>query len=273
MTRLDPFETNMDAWREALNARISTLQLSAPQELRRQAGLLARTLIQIMPPSDAAKTRGNIEKHVKILAGYTAPGDIPDTDWDSPQRAGKSDHGDVIWNTFQPLALGGTAREMDVRGDSTEQLYQRLFSAERWSKHGRALVGHRGKQDVWIKHQLLIKKATLAAVVRKVKDHYGRLKAGFIPAWIQLGSPEGGQGAIPGYLSKHIRGARGTSYDELSVVDNPAFTLINFAKGCGAPQAGASLSRALAIRARAMMNDLRFHVKRIMSGEADEYAA
>jgi hypothetical protein len=100
-------------------------------------------------------------------------------------------------------------------------------------------------------------------VVTKVKQHVGRLKAGWLSSWRFAGAPEGNNGSVPQFVLQHERAARGYYIDGLGIPGGPSITLVNYAKGATAENCGYLVQRGVAIRAKAMIADLQLYVRGI----------
>jgi hypothetical protein len=253
-------QSNVLEFNEAMQKRVDKLGMAGEKVIKEQAGLLARTLIQLTPPSDVNQAKRRIEVTILRKVGLTRSGMVREEDFENRAYSSKQGDGDVLWQFSTPHMLSGTSREEDLRKLSVDQLYSRIVAAD-FNKAGMSRQGSRGKQAVRIKLQWLVKASTVHGVISKVKKHVGRLKAGWLPSWRILGAPEGGQGAVPTYILNHESKARGYYISNLGVKNHPSFTLVNHAQGATEENCGPTVRKALSMRAVAMMKDLALYIR------------
>jgi hypothetical protein len=97
------------------------------------------------------------------------------------------------------------------------------------------------------------------AYLKQVSARVGRLKAGWLPAWLAtLGA--GGQRMLAGWITRHQGQARGTVADRLTDPKRPWVSATNNAPG--AARFAPSVKKTLQIRARAMINDFKHQLRR-----------
>lgn len=250
-------ESNLAQWSEAMQKRISQLGLDAKTELEKQAGFLARELIDVSGPRSFSTASASIAKGVGTAFGQDGrDGFIV--------RGGKYGRGDVDWYSWDSENIRGIARDMDVRDKSEDELYALYKTLQgNQTRKGMLVVGRRGKQTVKIWQKFVVKKTVLKGLIKRIVGHLGRRQAGWLPAWRALGSPEGGGNPIPQRVLKHEAGARGYYLDELQTEDHPAFTLINNA--VGSSKLADKVNRALKNRVAKMMVDLRLRIQGVKS--------
>jgi hypothetical protein len=248
------FEQSLARWNQYIAAKAEMLHLPAPKVLEKEGGRLVQTLIKLSPPLNRA---GSMEKLGERAARtFHTLGEDKGHDFvalDSP----KAGRGDVRWYAFQDNAIFGVAKDADKTSATDEEIYK-LFLGTKLNEQGRIIAGQRGKQTIYIWQKVTTTAAQVKRLIARLKEHYGRLKAGFLPAWESLGSP-GGEYAPPGWVTKHQDGARGDKENRLKDRANPSFTIINFAKGATAIRGLAAA--AMKVRAQAMVNRMTFLLK------------
>lgn len=215
--------------------------------VREQCGQLTRTLINVTPPRNLAKTRAGIDKAVPAkfkLLNEDFSGHEPD--------AGTG----MTWYHWNKNFLYGMAPAQDKRKASVDDLYKLYF---RITKTGRLRADFRfarKHQRVLIWQKTVTKVSTGKKLATRLKGHIGRLKAGWLPSWDVL-KPAGRPPAA--YVTKHRDGARGAFIDGLGIPNQPTFTIIN--RGLGIRKAEGFLRMGLAIRIRAMGTDTRLYLR------------
>lgn len=250
------FGRAIQAYNGALRGMIAALGADAPKMVKRQAGLLDRTLINITPPTHPAQTKQKIETNISRKFAQV---DAPKREF-AGARGGKHGSGDVDWYAWTSSALYGIAKESDMRDASVEALKELSFKVKRG---GIIDAGQRGKQRVRIWKKIVTKSATVKKLVAYFSSHVGRLKAGWAVSWVHLGRP--GR-PIPKWVEEKIptseSGGYGFYVDGLGTPGNPTFAIGNRAKGVAElkKKSGALLDAALAIRIKAMAKDVQFGI-------------
>lgn len=225
--------------------------------IKRQAGLLARTLINLTPPRDRSKLGKKITERV-ISKFHVMGEDYSGHVWSAPDPAKQSKKfPDTTLYGFTPTAIYGVAKDVDLGDATPEHLYQ-LFWKRRLTRAGRAMVGRRGKQAIYVWQKITTKGSTVKALAKRLVNHIGRMKAGWSVSWEDCGSP--GR-ALPGWIAKHagkLNGARGYSVNGLGVPGEPNFTIANTAKGIDPSKAQGYITSAMKIRIKALEADAAF---------------
>lgn len=245
------FNQTMDFYREQM-------KLAPKACVKRQAGLLVRTLINITPPSNPNKTKERIAEKVggtfnTAKREYAAP------------EGGKQGHGQIRWYAWNSTSLYGVAKDVDFRSKSVDDLeaYWNL-KKKISSKGGLIIAGKRGNQTIKLRRKILADANRVKELIKRIQTHVGRLKAAWGVSWMQLGRPGGN---LPKYVADKIDGARSTRHgwyiDGLGIKDSPTFTIANRAAGVANLQkkSGELLRRALDIRSKAMESDIAFAVR------------
>lgn len=247
--------------------RMDKLEQAGAHVLREQVGLLCRTLINITPPTNRAKTAKKIDKSVgEVFNALKSEGTHNYGDARLRDIRTKSGYSDVWWYSFQPDAIFGVAKDKDYTDSSLEQLNQIYLSLKgKIGKGGRIIAGHRGKQRVIIWQKATTNEKKVEKLILKIKKRIGRLKAAWAVSWQDCGSPSGTLGPVQDWVMRHIQGAKqlGTGYsiDSLGTKGMPSFTIVNRAPGVSEIRKQGILDDALAIRAKAMAADLALYVR------------
>lgn len=242
-----------------VNALKLRLELGGKKQavVKRQFGLLMRTLINLSFPHDRKKSAERIDD--SVLKRFHEINEAQASKLYG--EASKAGHGDVIWTGASEFSLYGIAKDVDFREASVGQL-ESLYYGRGGSRGnrigGRAKFarGH-GKQDIYVWQKITTKAATVKALSSKFASHLGRLKAAWLPAWEASGSP--GR-SVPTWITKHQGGARGRVIDDLAS-ENPGMTAINRAKGVSSVTGLNQLSAAERIRAQAVVRDVQFAIQ------------
>lgn len=245
-------EADISAFNKKLKERFALLGGRKATIVKRQAGLLCRTLINITPPRDRKKTAEKITSQVNKRFQQMGSDNSGHVFSDpGPIKAGK---GSVRWYAFGPKSIYGIAKEVDFRDASPEQLYQ-LYFKRKLGGDGRFIAGKRGKQLVKIWQIITVKASTVKVLIDRLIGHIGRLAAGWTIGWDECGQP--GR-ALPRWIEKHAgksKGARGYAVNGLGIPNSPEFTIANTAEGASPAKMQYQLRAALQIRTKAMEND------------------
>ena len=261
------FNVQMQRLSDSLSTRFRTLGGNVKIVVKRQAGLLARTLINISPPANKEKSAKRIESRVYHAFEQMSDQSLATGD---PRKAGQ---GGVVWTGSHKFALYGIGRNVDFREASVETLEQ-LFLGRKTgnAKRAKFLRGH-GQQDVYINQQITTKKSTVKKLVAKMQKRLGKLKAAWMVSWEACGHP--GK-PIPQWIANHRPGARGDVVINLEAPGSPSITIVNSASGVSAMKKFGLLASALRIRADAVVKDIQFaiaHPKEWSEREARSEAA
>jgi hypothetical protein len=228
----------------AVEKKIRLTGLASLDCVRTEAGRLAETLVNISPPKSTGKARAQIK--AKVNSTFTALGAT-----NARMRPGGKE--DVIWYQFGHNFAWGVAKDKDLRDGDLGTLYKLYFETKVTGK-GRINVGQRGKQTFYLWQRWLTNPDMIAALIQKVQQHVGRLKASWLPSLDFLKSQgyRGGSYSPPGYVLAHRQGARGTFKNGLGVKGSPSFTLVSTATGAGSDRMKEMAKAAMTIRAEAI---------------------
>ena len=253
------FSDNFAHFNTQMARYVDDLGMAAPVVVWQQAGLLARTLIQLTPPRDPEKARDKVERDINGVFGQmTESFKNHGSNDDSPKHG----YGDVYWYHWDDQSLTGKKKLNDSTGADVESLRLLYYKMKSRPTTGNIqYVGTRGKQGVYIKEQFLVNPTTQHQLIRHLRENVGRLKAGWLPGWKAAGSPAGSAGAVPVFVTRHDTGARGYVVDGLGIKGCPAFTMANYAAGARASTLGRIMVSALNLRAKAMMADILLYVR------------
>ena len=251
-------QQSLQRWNSFIAGKIDFIHQAGPKVVRVEAGRLVQTLIKVTPPTEPAKTRDSIGG--KVDATFHVLGTENGRSWTEFDQGGKHGYGDVAWYAFQPNAIFGVAKDVDMTGASAAELYSVYQANRRQTKEGRIMAGKRGKQTVYIWRKITTLAKEVAVLKARLKKHVGRLKAGWLPTWKDLGRPQGTY-APPQWVTQHEAGALGYSINGLGDPRFPQFTLENHAKGAGSQKMNALVKTALDIRSKAMVQRMTFLVK------------
>lgn len=232
---------------------VDRVGMPAPFVVKDQAGKLLKTLIQITPPKDRAKTVESIERRIRSRFENAGRNN---THFAKTEPGGKAGKGDVRWYAWRSNALYGATREFDATQKTPDEIYKLSFKL---TNAGRFRAGKRGKQTVYISRKTLVTQKQLKAAIEIGKKHIFRLKAAWLPAWRKLGAPF----AVPQRIQKHEAGAKGYAVDGTGNKDFPTFSMANAGTGVQnlTRQQGYLLKRAFQIRAKAMAKDISLYIK------------
>jgi hypothetical protein len=103
-----------------------------------------------------------------------------------------------------------------------------------------------------ISQKILTTQKQQEALARRIKNHRGRLKAGWMTAVFSGQIHISGANMPPQWVTRHASGARGSHVNGLSNRNFPNFTIINSAKGIGHRAVSYFVNKAVQVRAKAM---------------------
>jgi hypothetical protein len=247
-------EKDIAAFNTQFKARMGLLKQRCPVIVKRQAGLLARTLINLTPPRNKAKLEKKIND--RVTSKFHTLGDDKTSQVYSDQGSEKAGHGSIKWYAFGHTGIYGIAKDADLTNASQDLLYKLLW--RKMTKSGRTVAGKRGKQTIYVWQKITTKAASVKQLADRIIGHIGRMKAGWTVGWEECGKP--GR-ALPKWVEKHAgkgKGARGYAVDGLGVPGAPQFIIANYAKGVNAAKAEDYMRAALRIRTQAMEKDTAF---------------
>lgn len=251
----------LQTWNRQITEKIEMTQLAGQDVVRKEGGRLVQTLIRFTPPRDRKASQDALEK--RVGSRFTAQDAAGVTSWHQLQHGGisggKHGEGEVRWYAWNAKALYGVAQDYDLTKATVDGL-RTVYYETRMTKEGRIVAGHRGKQTVYLWQRYIVKSATLNKLKARLKKHFGRLKAGWLVSWIELGRP-GGEYTPPGWVTAHEQGARGYCLNGLGDPRYPQLTLENHAKGAGSEQMRELVRDALVARNQAMVRRMAFLIK------------
>lgn len=250
-------EASLTRWNSFVAGKIDMTQLAGQGVTRKEAGRLVQTLIKITPPADR---KGSMDKlGAKVEGKFHSLGEESGHSFSEFSAGSKAGQGDVRWYAFQPNSIYGIKQDLDMSEASVEDLRDVYYKTQ-LNGDGRIVAGTRGRQTVYLWQKITTKAATVKKLAKRLKDHFGRLKAGWLPSWKDLGRP-GGTYSPPGWVTDHEDGARGYSINGLGDPRFPQFTLENHAKGAGTAKMNGLVRDALVIRSEAMVKRMSFLIK------------
>jgi hypothetical protein len=222
-------------------------------------------MIRLSFPKSPPKTKARIEKEVRAKFG-SLDRDISEQSHYRHKEGEIATGSDVEWYAWTPSGLYGVARERDFSGATVDEL-MKLNNSISINSTGREVVGQRGKQTVYLWQKIVTKKATVNALIVRLKKHVGRLKASFLPALrsVQARGYSGGQN-ISEQVAHNEAGARGSVNDQLDS-SQPSLEIKSWAVGCGSPGMQGIATTAMNIRTQACIKRmiiLQQHPERLM---------
>ena len=220
---------DLTAFNTGMARFVRTLGIEAPRVVKKEAGELLKELVMTTPIADSKKVESG------VMGKFNSISDSQNSS--SAGINGKpSKGGGVVWYAVGSRFLMGVAPEKDMRGATVQGLSSVL---NRITKGGKSLSysfkNRNSRQRVLISQTILTKQSTLRKLVAQIRSHRGRLKAGWLgspgQSWDIL-QPSGAN--LPGeVVMRHKAVARGYAQDELNVVNHPAFSIANTARGVG----------------------------------------
>jgi hypothetical protein len=241
---------------EGLSGLIAATRLNAKVVVAKETGELIKTLVRLSPPQDPDRTRELISQ--KINKKFYTMG--KDNDFSNLEN--KPGSTGVKWYAASSKFLFGGAADSDKRKSSKEellQLYYRIKSVQYSNRIVLDFKHPRRRQKVAIISKIITTQNQVAALVKRVQGHVGRLKAAWLVAVLDGKIKLTGAFLPPRWVSKHANRNYGVAIDGLNTPDRPSFTLVNSAKGVTSRTAQYLINSAVATRAAAMRdNALRF---------------
>lgn len=246
---------DMTEFNRGMAGLIHQVGLSGPLVVEKETGELIKTLVRISPPAEPTKTRAsikaNLEKTFHIFGKFTNH-EYDDT---------KTSKTGVKWYMWNPKFLFGSTPDKDMRKASHEDLMQVHYRRKNVQGSARIIMPfkkpRRGQRVAMITRVITTEK-NVKKLITRISKHVGRLKAGWLKAVFKGEIKVTGGYLPPQWVTRHANGARGDYKNELSVKDSPAFTIINQAKGVSSKVSKYFLSKAVDIRAKAMVKNATF---------------
>jgi hypothetical protein len=247
-------ETDLTNFSRGMAGYVDRLGLQGPVVLRKETGELAKTLIRLTPPRDPDKTRKSIESGVRSKFSELEI---------STQRGSQMGKGEVTWYAANSRYLFGVEADKDMTKAGVEELRGLYYTLKRVD-HGehrriRQILPFRNRntrQQVALLQNVFTKKSTRTALIAKIKNNIGRLKAGWLVGYDRL--RPGGGNQPPAWVTRHRSGARGWFIDAAATKNFPSFTIANTAVGVGNPKNNLTgiVRAAIGLRVKAMKANL-----------------
>lgn len=240
-------------------ARISNRLRIAPAEvLKKEVGELIKTLVKLSPPKNLARSKTKAERDVRSV--YRP---MPK----QPFHGAQAGRREIQWLYAAPGALLGINRSNIKTAENAASAKRNLYPLREAGTPATTRLGTRGRglksQAVVRSNKTILSRNVIKTLSNKLKDNFGRLKAGWLVAVGEGKIKISGANMPPKWVTKHIFGARGEAQDQTFKESFPSFTIINRAVGVGNPEVRRIASAATAIRAKAMASNLA----RVISGQ------
>lgn len=252
-------DANLREFTASMERMVDRVGMGARFVVRDQSAKLLKTLVQITPPKDAAKTRESIASRINSRFAKAE-------DQTFSRKGAEFSGSGVWWYAWRSNALYGAAdKQKDLTHESPEQIARLSYKI---TDAGRTKVGQRGKQKVYIWQSFIVKKKQLKSAIKVVQSHIGRAKAGWLPAIDSLGATF----SMPATVTRHRSGAKGSAIDGTNNGAQPFFVMRNFATGIGNLKKRNAwlLNNALKIRVKAMAADLKLYVRGVKKLQASQ---
>ncbi len=235
---------DMTGFNRGIAGLIDRIGIDAKKVVKKETGELMKTLVRVSPPKSVSKTKQGIER--RVTAKFDAARDT----------GGHPSSGSAMeWYAFSSKFLYGVAEDNDKRNASTDELYKLSFKITKTGRQLLDFVHPRQRQRVLLSGRILTEPDKVKDVVKRIQNHVGRLKAGWLAAWDFI-QPTGGNNP-PEYIMKHKQGAKGRFENGLNTVNFPTFTIANSAKGITDKKIKSIIQFALNLRGRAMASNIR----------------
>lgn len=227
--------------------------------IAKEMGELVKTLVRISPPKEPRKTKDSIRLnfHKKFSALDRATG-FEDLDKEQSSTGLK-------WYGANSKYLFGGAPDSDLRESSQKTLLGVYYRVKNVQGHHRIIVpfkNRKTRQRVAILTRVLTTPEKIAALVKRVQAHVGRLKAGWLAAVRDGAIKITGAYKPPKYVTDHMNaGLRGRYEDRLRDEKNPSFLIANSAKGITNRYTQFLIQSAVTIRAKAMVRNAALYLK------------
>lgn len=221
----------------------------------KEMGELVKTLVAITPPKEPSKTRASIADN--ISRRFEALGERQGDYESFGKKAGRTG---IKWYAASSKYLFGVAPDSDMRKADPRTLlgiYYRTKSVQRHTRIVLPFKNRNTRQRVAIIARVLTQKKQINALITRISKHVGRLKAAWLPCVRDGVIPIAGGRMPPGWVTRHLEGARGSYVNGLGMANNPWFRISNFGKGAGKQFNNWIISSALNIRAKAMRQNLK----------------
>lgn len=247
---------DMTLFRKGLAGLIRDARISAPVVVKKETGELIKTLVKLSPPDKPKTTRDAITARIrrKFLAASVAT-----------ERGHNmvSEDGTIYYRSDSNF-LFGVAADRDLRRASVEELKAAYYSIKTVDGATRIVYPFRkrkGRQRVAILQNILTREATVKKLIAKLRNHVGRLKAGWLVASLHGAVRLTGSNLPPKWVTRHAAGARGTFIDGTGNKEFPTFTIANSAKGISQRRVNEIVQIAVNLRGKAMAKNATFFMK------------
>ena len=246
---------DMTGFNQGMAGLVRQLGLSAKLVVKKEVMELMKTLAKTSPPKDKEKTKRDIA--YKIDQKFSALNDMQ-TNFEALH--GKESKTGLKFYGANSKYLFAAARDSDMRESDQRTLLGIHYRTKTVQGTRRVIVPFKNRntnQRVAIASKILTTTKQRNGLIKRIQNRVGRLKA----AWL-VASKGGriilsGSNLPPQWVTRHVAGAHGNYVDGLAIQGNPKFTLINFSKGVTERNVVFFVQRALNIRAKAMMENLR----------------
>lgn len=246
-------DVNLNEFSRSINRLITRCQIEPRKVVKKEIEELTKTLVRISPPKNLTQAKLKSEKDVnKVMR--------PFGDYFKGQKVGTKD---IRWlYAMRDLLVGVEASKyLPTNDERTAKglVYKRNEVA------ATTRLGRRGKQAVTKWGKNIVRRNVYNRVINRIKNNFGRLKAGWMAAVFGGQLTLSGANVPPRWVTKHKSGVRGAFQNNLDVPGKPSFTIINRAKGVSSPYIQMLVSKAVSIRAKAMAANARL----ILSGKKE----
>lgn len=279
----DEITIDTSGFNAGMEGLVRRLKIDSKTVIIKEAGELMKTLVKVTPPADKDKTKAGIADKVRARFGAASTASLSGREETLYTNASKGrtkhfgvnvdperSYGGIKYYAADPQFLHGVAEDADMRKASVEQLRHLLYHITK-SGNQTYPFNHPRKQKVKISRKIFTTPEQQKALTERVQKHVGRLKAGWLVAWVDGRIPITGSNLPYQWVTRHARGARGRYIDGLGVENFPTFSIGNFAQGIKQKDMRSFVQTALSIRTKAMPENARL----IFSGKKNlaDYAS
>ncbi len=238
------------AFDAGIRGLIQKCRLNSRVVVLKETGELIKTLVRLSPPKNPGKTRANIQESVNYKFTKAAEGGGRDFE----STSGSVGASGIKWYSIDSSFLRGVLPQSDMRKASADALYKSYYTLSRAGRQILEFKHPRRRQRVMISGKLLAKPSTIKKVIKRIQDHVGRLKAGWLVAAFAGPIQLTGANTPPQWVTRHSSGARGRFVDGTANQDKPTFLIANSAEGIGGKKTNVAwiVQAAVKIRAKAM---------------------
>lgn len=238
---------DMTGFNRGIVGLIKTLRVQPRVVIAKEAGELIKTLVKTSPAAKAPRIKDDIMRKFE-WSGLDMNANL------QGQKAGSG----LTWVGVNGDYLTGIDPVLDMRDASVEELKDLAYQMTKRGRIKKPFIHPRKKQQVLILTKVLTKLSTVKKLAAAKAKNRGRLKASWLTAVRDGVIKISGGNMPPKWVTDHVNwGTRGYWRNGMNVPFSPSFTIASYAKGLTVKAERFFIQRALNIRAKAMLANMK----------------